>query len=458
MATAPVPLFDASATLRRLRDDEAPYPGMLQATAPPTVWVELAAIPEVVWRCAPDGHLLAPVDLARTRGGHDAVLPHCPQRLADAVRAGASPGQIVTVAVSMLRAAEEARSEGIECGSWWLDASGRPVLAAGGDRAWSAEGVPLLRELAATAAAPLRDAIDDVAALLGRSRCPIEDVIACEDALFTFAEPAPLGALGAAAPAAGVLPTDLTVTALAPRRAESVRREVGTVEEVAAWPARIMDAEWAVRVTAALRGVLAAPAALRGVLAAPAALRDRMARKRPEKTRAPRRALWAVAAGAAAVVIVVGLAWPEDRSTAVSAASPMPTDATGPVNEGEPVGEGEPAPATADPATADPATADPATAPTGDDLDAAADAALREIGACAAASGASCPDVMEDPGAPVPEGAVATSGATATMLDEYGGVAVYRVEAAGADPQILVLVSSNGKWLVRDVYDVADQP
>jgi len=66
---------------------------------------------------------------------------------------------------------------------------------------------------------------------------------------------------------------------------------------------------------------------------------------------------------------------------------------------------------------------------------------------------------MEDPGAAVPSGVVAEPRArTVTLLDEYGGVAVFRVEADDRPAQILVLVSDDGKWLVRDVYDVADQP
>ncbi|MBT8797175.1 hypothetical protein J0P97_03685 [Microbacterium flavum] len=60
----------------------------------------------------------------------------------------------------------------------------------------------------------------------------------------------------------------------------------------------------------------------------------------------------------------------------------------------------------------------------------------------------------------MPNGVVSsgTAAATATLLDEYGGVAVLRIEESGRPPQILVLVTSDGKWLIRDVYDVADQP
>ena len=47
------------------------------------------------------------------------------------------------------------------------------------------------------------------------------------------------------------------------------------------------------------------------------------------------------------------------------------------------------------------------------------------------------------------------------LLDDYGGVIALRVAAEG-DPeavQIVLLVRSDERrWLVRDVYDIADQP
>lgn len=55
-------------------------------------------------------------------------------------------------------------------------------------------------------------------------------------------------------------------------------------------------------------------------------------------------------------------------------------------------------------------------------------------------------------------------------MDEYGDVAVVRLrtsgvddgegdaEGQGSDQTIVVLIRTEEKWLVRDVYDVADQP
>ncbi len=59
---------------------------------------------------------------------------------------------------------------------------------------------------------------------------------------------------------------------------------------------------------------------------------------------------------------------------------------------------------------------------------------------------------------------------TIELVDEYGDVAVVRLGAPVAAPgeegegepaapeQMLVLVRQDEKWLVRDVYGVADQP
>ncbi|QEA30630.1 hypothetical protein FGL91_14655 [Microbacterium sp. CBA3102] len=54
---------------------------------------------------------------------------------------------------------------------------------------------------------------------------------------------------------------------------------------------------------------------------------------------------------------------------------------------------------------------------------------------------------------------------TFELVDEYGDIAVVRVavdaEADAANTSgrlIMVLLRTQEKWLVRDVYDVADQP
>ena len=62
---------------------------------------------------------------------------------------------------------------------------------------------------------------------------------------------------------------------------------------------------------------------------------------------------------------------------------------------------------------------------------------------------------------PFPGGVVDLAAAerTVTLLDEFGGAAVLRVEASAAPaaPQLVVIVRAGDRWLLRDVYDVAEQ-
>nr|WP_017202219.1 hypothetical protein [Microbacterium barkeri] len=61
---------------------------------------------------------------------------------------------------------------------------------------------------------------------------------------------------------------------------------------------------------------------------------------------------------------------------------------------------------------------------------------------------------------------VDTASSTAELVDEYGDVAVVRLrveslgndEAVSSAEKMVVLIRAEQKWLVRDAYDVADQP
>lgn len=452
MPTAPIPLFDAVPVLRRLREDEAPYPGVLLSTSPPTVSVDLDLVPEAVWRCAPDGHVLVPVDVARTPSGHAAVVPHCTERIAQVVRRAVSPGHVVTLAVSMLRAGHEARRSGIDAGSWWLEeATGRPVLVAGGTHDWTVEASRILEELVSTTDAGLRAPLHAVAAILERPRCALEELTACEDALFAIAEPASLCGGNVTGLHAGT--DDLSAAAVAPRRAASLRRDSGGIVAAATWSVRLLDAEWAHRTAAALSAIRRVPAIIRerrgrrsdGRSSPSAERRGDASEVRGVKPRRPRRVLWFVAAAAGTSVLALGLLWPD--GDAAPDGVPMPS------NSGDVVRMAS----SATSATTQQATPTAEVRAAVDDLEAAPQRALRGLRACSAAPSA-CRDVLEDPAAAAPQGAVADAEAQATLIDEYGGVVVYRIETSDATAQIMVLVRSDDTWLVRDVYDVADQP
>ena len=69
--------------------------------------------------------------------------------------------------------------------------------------------------------------------------------------------------------------------------------------------------------------------------------------------------------------------------------------------------------------------------------------------------------MLETVDAPFPGGVVDLTAAerTVTLLDEFGGAAVLRVEASAsaASPQLVVIVRTDDRWLLRDVYDVPEQ-
>lgn len=86
---------------------------------------------------------------------------------------------------------------------------------------------------------------------------------------------------------------------------------------------------------------------------------------------------------------------------------------------------------------------------------------LAAIADCADQGDAACADsVVDGAGALVQERlAGAGEGRTITAVEDYGDVSVLRLGASGQrGEQMLVLVAHEDGWLVRDVYDVADQP
>ena len=467
-------LLDPPRALRSLTEEEAPYGGRLHAGSPPAVWVAWERVPEVVWRCLPDGHMLTPLDLARTTDGHAAILPHCPARLASAVGGSHPPGVVVTVAVSMLRAAAEARAHGIVEGSWWVDAAGRPVLAAHDGAPWLGAALDGLELLGEGVGPVLTEALSSTVDLLSRPSWRHEDVESCEDALFGAAEPLPLDPSPSAQHSA--------TQPLPPRRVASLRAPAreATPSEAESLLARFTDASWAARVGEAVRSLTALPAAVKeGVRerrarrasrpTAGATRRGVRAESVPERADAPggrprrRRAPLIVAAAVGATVVVGGLLWPDAPPAADangSAPTSSATTAVGPTTAGA-SREGDsptPPPPTSE---AGEARSGPPTA--ANELERTALATVSALRGCVAdgdPAAANCDGILERAGAEVPNGVVSsgTAAATATLLDEYGGVAVLRIEESGRPPQILVLVTSDGKWLIRDVYDVADQP
>ena len=78
---------------------------------------------------------------------------------------------------------------------------------------------------------------------------------------------------------------------------------------------------------------------------------------------------------------------------------------------------------------------------------------------CSAGEREACGDVLENVDAPAPTGLAAHPEeiSEVTLLDEFGGVAVVRLDAEGFTPQTVVLIDTGQKWLIREVFDLADQ-
>lgn len=446
---APPPL------LRRLGPADAPFPGDLRAGTPPAVWIPVQELPKEIWRVRSGEHVLTPVDLARTPGGHTALLPHCPHRLIALAGARAwEAGAIVTAAVSVLRGAAEAERCGFTVGSWWVDADGCPLLAPTGPP-WQDETVALLTELAEAAPAGLRQTVLAAATLISERRVTPARRERVEGELFAAADPAPLPPVGATGETAGPL---------LPRRAVQRERDsTDLTSDAPTWATALIDRDVATRLLHVLAGLRSAPRRAMAVLRRrrPDAAPERGARPAASPTTAsaptddrPRRRRGApllVAAAAAAIIVVGGLAWPGNESTsptASEAAASTPStgdrEVSGPTATPDPGASEPPAPAAAD----------------GDEGGAIARRLLADLATCSRAQNADCSDILEDPTNGIPAGVVIEDAELreVTLLDEYGGVAAYRVSGGQHPSQVLVVVHADGKWLIRDVYDVADQP
>lgn len=406
-------LLAAPPRLRSVVAGEHPYPGVVVAGDPARVWVDADDFRDgPAWRADPDGHVLGPLEIARTPTGHAVVLPLCAERLHEAVarRAPLTPGETVTVAVSLMRGAVEADDLGATRGEWWVTDAGRPVLALTGESPWRPATARLIALLggdqgmdAATALERCGDAITD-------PRVLARDAGRCEDALFALAEPAALG------------------TRLTPVRVRDLARPAEPVDEPppprwAELVARWVDAGLADRVRTALR-------------------RRMPVEQTPGTVRATRRrAPWLLGAGLAGLIVTVGVLWPEAATTGdVPVPRTTPHEAATPAGAGRPSGQHTGA----------------APSPAGD-----VGRLLEDLARCIAAPCGTA-DPREDPRRPLPAGIASAPDVErrVSVLDEYGGVAVLRVEGADGDvpPQIVVIVRDDEKWLVRDVYDVADQP
>ena len=435
MTSAPVtedPLTGAVLRMRRVSEPEAPFPGWL-ARVDDTV-VQLVDTADLRgwpgWRSR-GGHILAVHDVVRTvagdegvrdarrgergRGGHEAVLPWCVERvdtfLARRSAGGAelSAGEVITIVVSLLRGCGAARGT-ILNGAWWLTQDGTPTFVCDtqdSDDSIGHSAASIVERLAQSRIVTTPWRLDEIAGVLRAD----DDSGDAEAHLFAIAQPEPL-----------------VLAPLIPRRASDARRtasiDVIEPERRASALGRLLrrhvDSGVGEMVSDALE------AARRGTERA----RGRVARP------------WLVAAGIAGVIVVGGLAWPTS---------------TAPPANARPVASDSPVTPSPDALTSGAATPDAVGEATSDDPVRALEAALDVLGACAEESCGA--DWFEDSPAPqVPPGAVDLPSAdrTVELLDDLGGVAILSVTGVdGTVPaQLVVLVRTDERWVIRDVRDV----
>ena len=499
--TEQAPLLSRAHRMIRVLDDgDGPFPGALVTDGDVVVVARDAADLSgwEAWRFAGSEHVAAPIDLVRRADGHDVLLPWCTERVGVflARRTGAgeplTPGESSTLVVSLLRALAELGAN--DCtdvrGTWWLTDEGRPVFVIG-------EGEPG-RGGAASLVARLGEQNRDrtlgrlLAAMhagLGKSVAEQRSIPHLllerwENEALEIASPRALrrDVLTPAPAQAIIRPGSVGQAQVPPRRASRrVRVQSGARAHSSRLAAALRQhASDCVEGVGRLIASIFHRTRSRAPRAVPPELRAQSAEAVP--ARASRRRPLVFAGAAAAVVLAVGVLWPGGGD---DAAGNDPTPA--PTRAEEVVGPLMATPASsaaavdeAVPNATTNANASKANAATAEDDPAEAAATLwEEIQECRNAQDAVCRRAIV-PGA---VGVVDTLDADSktlpvfAMIDQYGDIAVVRaeqeaVEQAGAEQsegsgeaeeavpsgKVLVLARLNEKWLVRDVYDVADQP
>lgn len=438
--TAEGPLSSPYRTVRAVRaPEDGPWPGRLVRAAggETRVLVDAAVLGGAWsgWDAAPGGHVLSPLDVARRVDGHDVVLPVCTEPLDVFLRRRASrmplrPGEAVTLAVSVLRGCAELAANPDTKGEWWLDDAGRPVLAPDlSDRRALEAAADALGSL--VVGPPLDRVWEHARRAIGAERVSVNDLLEAEDALFGAAAPEPL-----------------TTVNLSPRSAAETtqpsrdRIEVPDVERPrTTWQMLIghVDSDLADTVSRVTTGLW---------------------RRARGSERPRRRAPWILGGAVAAAVLAGGTLWPAAGGEINAADGVTQPGSSQPDSSGSTAVEGLPAPSTSI-APTDPAADDPASVEARADLATVASALLDERTACG--GDLDCLEtVLADPSTPLGGGAIdlPSSARVVTLLDDFGDVAVLRVDAGdGSLPaQLTVLVRQDQKWLLRDVHDVAQQP
>lgn len=390
------------------------------------VLVDAATLPErwSGWQLAADGHVLAPHDVVRRADGHDVVLDVCvgpfSPFLARRLERGdpLSPGESVTAGVSLLRGCGEliaARGDDAFTltGDWWLTAEGKPVFAAGsGSRTLRETTSGLLSDLSVASARA--HAWQEAISAVGAHRPSHPAWQRAEEALFEIAVPLPLDT---AERARSATPVRATVTSSG-WEADEVSSPIW------ATLGRYVDADVTELVSRTVRDV------------------GRRWREVMARRRAP--LVWGAVATVA--VVVLGMAWPAGGGSTPDSTASTPSATASPT-------EPRPTPAGSPGASGGESGDQELTVIAAELLDAVI--ACGDDDACASGFAAS-PDVA----AKFDAVAVSPERRSVVLLDDFGGVAVFRVGRTDreAPDHLLVIASENDRWLLRDITEVAQQP
>ncbi|MGW9626537.1 hypothetical protein [Microbacterium sp. NPDC055521] len=445
----------AHRAIRMLDAQESAYTGELITDGERRgVRVDAETVGEHLWLLADAEHVAGVRDVLRRPDGHDAVLPWCTDRVEvflgrrAAAESALSAGETVTLVGSLLRGIVEIGERNIT-GRWWLTDEARPVFVPGEGMACTEAAIALIARLREGCRdRAMSRLLGEIGAAAGDQRMVRREIERWERELTELAAPralvreafAPERVIAIDAHAAR-LHQDADLLAAEPRPLQRLQARL-----LAAGAPLIAG------VSSRLRRNRAAVVPARGA-AQPTA-------------RAPRGRMLIVGGTAAALVLVGGLMWPtteEDSAATEQAGEAIPgASRTAPDAPTEPQ-DGHPETTDRDPSSPTPVPE------AGQGEDAVVDGSAEQRAAmllailweCARTGDAACPAAVVDGAAAAVQERLAGTDAKRTIsaVEDYGDVSVLRLGESGErGEQMLVLVRQEDQWLVRDVYDVANQP
>ena len=478
--------------IRVLEEKEGPYRGELVACGNSDglrVRVPAFAVhPKELWALSDEEHVAAPRELVRSADGLDVLFPWCTERveaflgrrLLSSVPLRA--GEVVTLVGSMVRGLH-ALGEVTLSGDWWLSDEGCPMIAADDGDTISASTIRIIERVRGSFHdRELDRVLTEISEAANDHRTVQRRAVAWESELTRLAAPQPLER----AQSSG----EHSFDALIVREGDSARSDATDAyvgeRSVRGWSSALRQ-----RVCTALRGVWERRRALvRTREARNAHVTERTRGRRPswmriarvstrptpaegtaaaKKTTQPkrrRRSLVLVGVGAAALVVAVGVLWPVDDGPAEADQSDTVPHAQADAERSElrpalPSSNEEPGDEQRDEKDSDAHMPDRGASAQGQtDPAEAARTLLGRLANCAKEKDEHCETAIEPGSDARVRGAVqepSEKDAT-TLVEDFGDIAVVRRTPVEGDDQMMVLVRREEKWLVRDAYDIADQP